>query len=242
MREQILCYALRYHGDWSKIAKAIASDEEWRACTCAYDYVTLGEAHYPSAFLSLRFPPWIVFYRGSLQLGARAAVSVIGARRASHEGLRACARVTSILAQRYVIVSGLAKGIDACAHRCALPQGTIGVIGCGIDVVYPKENAALYAAMAADHLILSEYPPGTPPLAAHFPWRNRLIAALGSSLIVIEATPRSGTMHTVSEALSLSRPIYCLARSFLETTYTGNGLLIQQGASILTGEDDVKEI
>ena len=104
MREQILCYALRYHGDWSKIAKAIASDEEWRACTCAYDYVTLGEAHYPSAFLSLRFPPWIVFYRGSLQLCARAAVSVIGARRASHEGLRACARVTSM------------------RHRCRLSQ------------------------------------------------------------------------------------------------------------------------
>lgn len=242
MRERILCYALRYHGEWNKIAKAIGRDEEWSPCACAYDFVTLGEPGYPKAFAALRFPPWIVFYRGDLSLLARSCVAVVGSRRASSEGIRACARTVEILSRRHVIVSGLAKGIDACAHRCALERGTIGVIGCGIDVVYPKENAALYARMARDHLIVSEYPPQTPPLAAHFPWRNRLIAAAGSALVVIEAVPRSGTMHTVSEALELSRPVYCLSRSFLERVYTGNALLIQQGAAIVLDEDDVKEI
>ncbi|MFR2885198.1 MAG: DNA-processing protein DprA [Merdibacter sp.] len=209
MRERILCYALRYHGEWNKIAKAIGRDEEWSPCACAYDFVTLGEPGYPKAFAALRFPPWIVFYRGDLSLLARSCVAVVGSRRASGEGIRACARTVEILSRRHVIVSGLAKGIDACAHRCALERGTIGVIGCGIDVVYPKENAALYARMARDHLIVSEYPPQTPPLAAHFPWRNRLIAAAGSALVVIEAC-RAAHDATVSEALSCPvRSIAC---------------------------------
>ena len=110
MRERILCYALRYHGEWNKIAKAIGRDEEWSPCACAYDFVTLGEPGYPKAFAALRFPPWIVFYRGDLSLLARSCVAVVGSRRASGEGIRACARTVEILSRRHVIVSGLAKG------------------------------------------------------------------------------------------------------------------------------------
>lgn len=242
MREQILAYAIRYRGDWSRIARAIQKQEEWQRVPCAFDYITIVDPDYPSLLRGLRFPPWVLFWQGDLRLLNRPAASVVGARQCSEEGKRSCQSVVGILKKRYVIVSGLAWGIDRFAHQSALDTGTIGVIGCGLDVVYPKGNAALYAAMRQRHLLLSEYPPGASPLAHHFPWRNRIIAALGVFLIVIEAKPRSGTMHTVNEALELSRPIYCVSRSYLEDTYTGTALLIAQGAGVLLNEEDVKEL
>ncbi|WP_075876178.1 DNA-processing protein DprA [Merdibacter massiliensis] len=242
MREQILSYAIRYEGNWQRIAMAIQRQEPWYPFRSAQKYITVFDAEYPKQFRHLRYPPWILFYHGDLSLLEAKGVAVIGSRVSSEEGRTSCQQIVGILKEKYVIISGLAKGIDALAHREALDQKTIGVIGCGIECVYPKENADLYARLAAQHLIISEYPGKTKPYAAHFPWRNRLIAALADSIIVIEAKVRSGTMHTVNEAIELSRPVYVVVRSYLEREYLGNALLLQQGAEPLFHAEDVQEL
>ncbi len=242
MRDQILYYALLYHGDWNRIAKAISLNEQWRKIDYRGCYLTIADDGYPQCFRRLRYPPWILFYKGNMDLLNHKAVSVIGSRKASTEGKKAAQEIVDILKKKYVIISGLAKGIDAQVHHSALDRMTVGIIGCGIDRVYPAENVLLYEKMEQQHLIVSEYPGDTRPFAAHFPWRNRLIAAAGEALIVVEATVRSGTMHTVNQALELSRPVYCATRSFTEKIYTGNALLIQQGAQMLLNREDVEEL
>lgn len=242
MREQILYYAVKYRGEWNKITQAIADQEAWSPIAYAGAYVTIMDDEYPAVLKKLRYAPWIIFYEGNLELLKQSCVSIVGARDCDAYGMQMCKHVVDILKKNYVIVSGLAKGIDGCAHRCALSAHTIGVIGCGLDVVYPSVHADLYAQMKKQHLIISEYPYGTKPLAHHFPWRNRMIAALGQALVVIQARKRSGTMLSVNEAIELSIPVYCIPHNFGYTAGEGCNLLISQGANILLDDDDIRAI
>ena len=161
---------------------------------------------------------------------------------ASTMALDNTARIVNCLKDRYVIVSGLARGVDARAHTEALDKSTIGILGCGIDRVYPRDNSLLFSRMRKDHLILSEYPPGTPPLPRHFPWRNRLIAAAADLLVVTEAREKSGTMYTVDEALALSVPVWCVPTEFGDESHMGCNRLILQGAGILCDLQQVREL
>lgn len=239
-REAILWYAIQYDGDWGKIGNAIKAHENYSIISYPYPYITIMDAMYPDAFKRLRYPPWILFYQGRIELLKEKSIGIVGARNCSLDALRNTDTIVQRLKSKYVIVSGLAKGIDARAHANAIY--TIGVLGCGIDVVYPKENASLYKKMKESGLILSEYPMHVKPLAYHFPWRNRLIAALSSSLVVIEATHKSGTMLTVNECLELSVPIYCVPTAFQNQKYPGCNDLIRNGANILVDERDIDEI
>lgn len=242
MRNKILYYAVKYHGEWQQITNAIANQEPAVEIIYPHPYVTVLDKDYPNAFRRLRYSPWVIFYDGDLSLLDRKAVSLVGARECNAYGRRMAIHVTKLLKDKAVIVSGLAKGIDAIVHEEAMDRHTIGVIGCGIDVVYPKANAALYRQMSEKHLIISEYPIGSKPLAYHFPWRNRLIAALGSALIVIQAKKRSGTLLTVNEALELGIPIYCIPHEFGDINGLGSNLLVSQGANILTDDQDILTI
>lgn len=242
LRERILAYALRYQGDWKKIAEAIAKQEQWTAANCPETYVTICDEAYPQALRSLQFAPWILFYRGDLRLTSQSAVSVVGSRTPDDYALRQCRRIVNQLKPHEVIVSGLAKGIDRTAHQEAMSHQTIGVIGCGLDIGYPKENLQLQKQMEEHQLVLSEYPNGVKPLAFHFPWRNRILAALGRALIVVAAAPRSGTMLTVNEALACSRPVYCVPHPMDSPCGLGCNLLISQGAFILCEDDDIANI
>lgn len=205
-REAILWYAIQYDGDWKKIGNAIKAHENYSIIHYPYAYITIMDDAYPDAFKRLRYPPWIIFYQGDINLLKEKGVGIVGARNCSTQALQNTDTIVQRLQSRYVIVSGLAKGIDARAHLNA--SKTIGVLGCGINVIYPKENTFLFEKMKKSGLIISEYPMHVKPLAYHFPWRNRLIAALSSNLVVIEATYKSGTMITVNECLELSVPIY----------------------------------
>lgn len=242
MRKQILYYALKYAGEWHKIAKAIAHQEPWSEVEYAGRYVTIMEDDFPKRLRELEFCPWILFYEGDLSLCKQAGVSIVGSREGDDYGVMMCKKIVNDLKERYVIISGLAKGMDGCAHHSALSHRTIGVVGCGIDQEYPKENASLYRAMRKNHLIISEYPNGVKPLAYHFPWRNRIIAALGTSLIVIQAKIKSGTMLTVNEALKLDIPIYCVPHRYHDIYGSGCNLLISQGANILVEDEDIQNI
>lgn len=239
-REAILWYAIQYDGDWKKIGNAIKAHENYSIVSYPYGYITIVDDAYPDAFKHLRYPPWILFYQGNLNLLTEKGVGIVGARKCSIQALHNTDRIVSRLKDKYVIVSGLAKGIDARAHTNA--SKTIGVLGCGIDVIYPKENKCIFEKVKQTGLILSEYPMHVLPLAYHFPWRNRLIAALSSSLVVIEATYKSGTMITVNECLELSVPIYCVPTSFSNQLYPGCNYLIANGANILVDDKDVDEI
>lgn len=242
MREQILYYACKYHGDWNKIAQAIAHHEDWEVIVYQGHYICIVDDDYPKCLKQLNYAPWILFYEGNLAYLKDAMVSIIGSRIMSSYGEKMTTLIVNQLKNKYVIISGLAKGIDACAHQNALDYKTIAVIGNGIDYAYPKDNYLLYEEIIANHLILSEYPNGTKPLAYHFPWRNRIIAALGSSLIVVEAKLKSGTMLTVNEAITLNKPIYAVPHHYDEIIGKGCNLLISQGANIIIDELDLENI
>lgn len=242
IKKAILYYAVKYQGDWERMGMAIKSNEGYQEVNIKEKYITIFDKEYPMAFRKLRFPPWILFYRGNLSYLNYPCAGIIGARNCSEQAIIDTNIVANKLKEKYCIVSGLAKGIDAAAHRASLDRATIGIIGCGIDRIYPYANKELFYKMYQDHLILSEYPMKVAPYAKNFPWRNRLIAALSDFLIVIEATMKSGTMITVNEMLELSKPVYCLPKAFNDVNYPGCNYLISQGAYILAGEKDLEEI
>lgn len=232
---QLVSYAYYYQGNWSKIAHALAMQEEVPIIKPKESYVTIYDSFYPECFRELRFPPWVIFYEGNIEILQKECVAIVGSRNSTLYGEEATKWIVSNLKDRYGFVSGLAKGIDGIVHQSAIEQGayTIGIIGSGLGTCYPSCNQWLYDIMREKHLILSEYPWYAPVRREHFPWRNRLIAALGKALFVSQAKLKSGTMLTVNEALALSKDIYCIPYEILDKEGEGCNYLIQQGASIL---------
>lgn len=241
-REQILYYAVKYDGEWARITRAYADNEYWENIEYEGNYITIEDKNYPEELKLLRYAPWILFYEGDINLLNKQKISIIGVRKCNKNGIYNCKKVTDILKKKYVIISGLAKGIDGFAHRYALSDHTIGVIGCGLDVCYPSVNADLYHEMKKCHLILSEYPKGVRPFARHFPWRNRIIAALGEAMVVIQTLKLAGVMLTVDEAIDVGKPIYCIPDISTETFEIGYKELLNKGAHSLKDENDIRLI
>lgn len=234
MREQLLFYALKYHGEYTAMKKAIERNEPWRKCNYSGNYITILDKAYPKEFFALDDPPFLLFYKGRLDLLQWPKICVIGSRNCSSFAANACKTLIGMQKKEMVIVSGLAKGVDGLAHAIAIEmkRPTIGVIGCGCDVIYPKENACLYEQMKQDHLIISEYPSQIKPLAHHFPCRNRLIAALGERCYVVEAKSKSGTMITADYALQLGHEVIAFPHRYDDDFGKGCNELIEQGAGI----------
>lgn len=232
-------YAYEANGDWSRIANMIKNSTVVKDYEIEEKYITIFDDNYPSQLKELRFPPWILFYEGNLSYLNYPCVSIVGSRVALEYGVDTTRKIVRKLCKDYVFVSGLAKGIDATVHETALSCGkTVGVLGCGLGTIYPKCNTYLYTSMRENHLIVTEYPKHVGPEKQYFPWRNRLIAALGKVTIVTQARIKSGTMLTVNEALNLSKDIYCVPYPLGEIEGEGCNLLIQQGAQIITSIDN----
>lgn len=234
MKEQILSYALKYQGEYDKMKKAIDRNEKWEKVIYDGNYLTILDEEYPKELFDLEDPPYILFYEGNLTLLHKPKVCVIGSRRCSCYASNSTHDLIESLHEEIVIVSGLAKGVDGLAHQKAieLKRNTIGIIGCGCDQIYPKENRDLYEIMKKDQLILSEYPNGSLPLAHHFPWRNRLLAALCEKCYVVEAKCKSGTMITADFAQSLNKEIIAFPYRYDDDFGKGCNELIEQGAGI----------
>lgn len=199
---------------------------------------------YPLELKQMYNPPVLLFYKGNLELLSEPKLAVVGARKASKDGTAAVKKVIKELQNRFVIVSGLARGIDTAAHIASLKNGgkTIAVIGCGLDTYYPNENRELQDYIAKHHLILSEYEAGQPPLKFHFPERNRIIAGLARGIIVAEAKLRSGSLITCERALEEGRDVFAIPGSILEGKSDGCHHLIQEGAKcIISGVDVLSE-
>ncbi len=241
--EKLAAYAYMFGGDWTRIAKAEKDGLVPEQIQITEPYITCLDDDYPGQLRSLRYPPWVIFYRGDISLLKRRMISIIGSRDLKPYG-EACTRwCADLLKQDFVLVSGLAKGADGLVHRCALQGGaTIGIIGSGFSKTYPFSNRDLYYRMEQKHLILSEYPYHAGIRKHHFPWRNRLIAALGEALIVTQAKERSGTMLTVSEAASLGRDIYAVPWPLHDPAGSGCNRLIAEGAFILHEEGQLKDL
>jgi DNA processing protein len=207
--------------------------------------LTVSEAAYPPRLRELHDPPLALFVlgpaAGSLHPGAPSA-AIVGSRRAGESRLRLAERLAgAVAASGGVVVSGLALGIDAAAHEGALERGgtTIAVLGCGVDVPYPRRNRAVYRRIAESGLIVSEYPPGTPPAPWRFPARNRLIAALADVTVVVEARARSGALITADHALDLGRDVLAVPGSPGVAAAAGTNGLLKAGAGLIEGPEDL---
>ena len=236
-REKILYYSLKYQGDLKRIKKAILMNEKAYPCSCSVQRIVIGDRLYPKALNDLCDPPYVLYALGNVNLLNKQSISVIGSRNACDYALQMTDELIDHLPKDTVIVSGLAKGIDAQAHIAALRKHqTIAILGCGIDIIYPLSNTELYQKIKRYGLILSEYPPQAPIQKHQFIARNRLIAALGEKLVVMQAAQKSGTVSTVEFALNLGKDIFVCPFHIDEPLGSGCNNLIEQGASLLTSD------
>ena len=198
---------------------------------------------YPARLRDIYAPPPLLYVRGELGLEDEPAVAIVGTRRASAYGREVAERFGEELGRsRVTVVSGLAKGIDTAAHRGALRSGrTVAVLGSGVDVIYPPENARLAAEILERGAIVSEYPLGTKPEASNFPPRNRIISGVSLGVLVVEAGDASGAQITVNFALEQNRDVFAVPGSIFSPLSRGTNRLIQEGAKLITCCDDVLE-
>ena len=202
--------------------------------------VAAGEPDYPPALAAIADPPPLITLRGHGHLLRERMIAVVGARNASASGMRFARPLANELgADGFVVVSGLARGIDANAHGGALDHGTVAVVGGGVDVIYPPENAALHEQIAERGAIIGEPPLGTIPKARHFPRRNRIISGVSLGVVVIEAARRSGSLITARLASEQGREVFAVPGSPLDPRCTGTNNLIRQGAVLTEGAADV---
>lgn len=203
--------------------------------------VSILDEDYPLELKSSYNPPVLLFYQGNLELLSKPKLAVVGARKCSDTGTKSVQKLIQELGNQFVIVSGLARGIDTSAHVAALKNGgsTIGVIGTGLDIYYPKENKALQDYMATNQLVLSEYGPGEQPLKYHFPERNRIISALSMGVMVVEAKLRSGSLITCERAMEEGREVFAVPGNILDGKSDGCHHLIQEGAKCVASGMDI---
>ncbi len=206
--------------------------------------ITLLDANYPPSLMEIADPPYVLYARGNLELLSVPAVAVVGTRMPTHYGRKVSFQLSAELSDAgYAVISGLAKGVDTEAHKGSLPftGRTIAVLGSGINVIYPRENEALYKQIIQRGLVLSEYPPGYPSHPLHFPARNRLISGLSLGVLVVEAAVKSGSAITVRYALDQGKDVFAVPGPINSPLSQGTNLLIQEGAKLVTHIRDILE-
>ena len=206
--------------------------------------ITLGDANYPRALLEAADPPLLLYAKGRLELLQGDAIAVVGSRNPTPQGSDNARAFASHLSHAgLTIVSGMALGIDAAAHAGGLDgaASTIAVVGTGLDSVYPRRNLSLAQRIAVEGLLLSEYALGTPPIAANFPRRNRIIAGLARGTLVVEAALQSGSLITARLAVESGRDVFAIPGSIHSPQSRGCHALIKQGAKLVESAQDILE-
>ena len=204
--------------------------------------VAIGELGYPTALAQIDAPPPIVYAKGKLELADSPIVAIVGARNGSAVGQKFTRQLATELGlEGFVIASGLARGIDTAAHLAALERGTLAVLAGGIDIVYPPENADLQRAIGEQGLLITERGPGLQPRGKDFPRRNRLISGVSLGVVVVEAAERSGSLITARFAGEQGREVFAVPGSPLDPRSTGANNLLKQGATLVTGAEDIIE-
>jgi DNA processing protein len=220
----------------------LAERELARAAELGARHIFSDDADYSPLLREVEGAPPVIIVRGDATMLRRPCVAIVGARNASAIACRFARQLAADLVARDVtVVSGLARGVDTAAHIGALGGSTVGVIASGIDIAFPPENATLQEKIATDQLLIAEQPPGSEPLARHFPSRNRIIAGLAQGTVVIEAAPRSGSLITARRAGDYGREVMAVPGSPLDPRAQGCNLLIREGATLIQTVDDVIE-
>ena len=230
---------VRRFAGWSDVDREMA-----QARTLGVELLCLDDEHYPKGLRFTADPPPVLYVKGQIEPADTEAIAVVGSRAASPYGLAVAERIARELAEQSItVVSGLAAGIDAAAHRGALDGGgrTIAVLGCGIDQVYPFRHRRLAAELTRRGALVSELPLGTPPLGPNFPRRNRIVSGLTLGVVVVEASERSGSLITARLALEQGREVFAVpGEAGLDRT-RGTHRLLRQGARLVEGAADVIE-
>ncbi len=228
------------------IQAAVDATERWLAASTDHALLTLADPEYPQALLTTADPPAVLFAVGRLELLNRPAVAIVGSRNATQQGVANAEGFAAAFARAGVtVVSGLALGIDAAAHRGALAAdsdaSTIAVVGTGLDVIYPSSHRALTHEIRAEGVVVSELPLRTPAIAHNFPRRNRLIAGLARGVLVVEAALRSGSLITARLAAEAGREVFAIPGSIHSPLARGCHRLIRDGAKLVESAQDVLE-
>jgi DNA processing protein len=206
--------------------------------------LTLADRDYPQSLLNIPDPPSLLYVKGRLELLNRQALAIVGSRNATAQGARNAEAFAQAASQAGLcVVSGMAHGIDAAAHRGGLlgPGASIAVVGTGLDKVYPAANRELAHQLAKEGALISEFPLGTPPLAANFPRRNRIISGLALGCLVVEASLQSGSLITARMALEQGREVFAIPGSIHAAQSKGCHYLIKQGAKLVECAEDILE-
>lgn len=207
--------------------------------------VTMFDDDYPAKLKHIEGTPYILYCKGDIKAVNDISIAVVGSRKATAYGKWAADKLTGELADYGItIISGLATGIDSIAHRAAIEHGalTVGVIGCGIDIVYPKKNEALYNEIInRGGAVITEYPFGMEPMPGNFPARNRIISGLSDGVLVIEAQEKSGTLITAGHAADQGKDVYAVPGNINSLFSRGTNKLIQDGAKLVMTVDDIFE-
>jgi DNA processing protein len=224
-----------------RIATRAEAEREIVATTRAgAQFLAWLEPDYPMPLAAIEDAPPLITIRGDASQVSRRCIGVVGARNASANGRAFAESLARDLGQAgFVIVSGLARGIDAAAHKGGLTTGTVAALAGGIDVCYPPEHRALYDAIAEHGALIAELPPGTEPLARHFPRRNRIISGLAEGVVIVEAALRSGSLITARLAADQGREVFAVPGSPLDPRCHGSNNLIRHGAALTENADDV---
>ncbi|MGO1328039.1 MAG: DNA-processing protein DprA, partial [Idiomarina loihiensis] len=265
MNTQELCVLMGMTRASNKVQKAARKCENWEAIFerwgqslkpveprwlnaaenwCSSDYqgvISYFGEDYPAALKTIANPPWLLYYRGRKELLQGVSVAIVGSRKATHSGLQIADWFSErLVAAGVVVVSGLAMGIDAQAHKTAADKGkTIAVLGTGIDQYYPRRNKALQDFIAHQGLLISEFPPGQTARVDHFPRRNRIISGISQAVVVVEAARKSGSLSTAIHALNEGREVGAVPGSVLLPEHQGCHWLIQQGAKLINTPQDI---
>lgn len=224
-----------------ELAKEIYNQSIALGCTV----LTPASEEYPNCLRNIYAMPLVLYVKGDLSIIKDfPAIAMVGTRDLSIYGKEASQSLTTSLARAgVVIVSGLAVGIDTICHTAALKAGgkTIAVLGCGIDYNYPASNMELKRIISENGAVITEYPPGTPPIGRNFPFRNRIISGISLGVVVVEASEKSGSLITAGHALSQGRDVFAVPNSIFEPLSKGTHKLIKQGAKIVTSPIDILE-
>jgi DNA processing protein len=207
------------------------------------DTVCMDDADYPEYLKCIIDPPLVLYVKGKLKSDEK-CIAIVGSRRASSYGIRMADKIAYDLScSGLTVVSGMASGIDSAAHNAALRRGnrTIGIMGCGLDIVYPYENRGLMKNIISSGAAVSEFLPGTPPLPQHFPMRNRIISGMSLGVVIVEANEKSGSLITANYALEQGREVYAIPGNLSSRNSLGTNKLIREGAKIVTNIEDILE-
>jgi len=237
-------------GGFSKeVGARLASFDGWKDLdrdvkktkTIGARIVTIRDTDYPALLRTIPDAPLVLYAKGNLGAWAD-TIAIVGSRKASFESMNMAEKIAQTLSSVGItIVSGLARGVDAASHRGALKEKgkTVGVLGCGIDICYPSENKPLFEKVGTEGCILTEYPPGEPPIPGHFPARNRIIAGLSKGVLVVEASHKSGSLITARLGLEYGREVMAIPGNVFDEGFKGANTLIKQGAKLVDGIDDI---